>query len=205
MKRALVFGLLIGAGAALHLSQAFGEAGWTTILDGKSLDGWTKIGDANWRAEDGAVVADKTATKGNSFLVSKNSYGDVMICAEFWASDDANSGVYFRCSDPNKITDKTCYEANIYDQREDQTYATGGIVHRGAVKSPTKAGGKWNTYDITMKGSELVVRLNGVETSRINNTELPGPGPITLQFGNRPPKGDPGGAIKWRKVRIKEL
>src|SRR5688500_227636 len=97
MKRALVFGLLIGAGAALHLSQAFGEAGWTTILDGKSLDGWTKIGDANWRAEDGAVVADKTATKGNSFLVSKNSYGDVMIRAEFWASDDANSGVYFRC------------------------------------------------------------------------------------------------------------
>ncbi len=47
--------------------------------------------------------------------------------------------------------------------------------------------------------------VNGVETSRINNTELPGPGPITLQFGNRPPKGDPGGAIKWRKVRIREL
>ena len=64
---------------------------------------------------------------------------------------------------------------------------------------------KLNTYDITVKGSELVVKLNGVETSRINNTELPGPGPITLQFGNRPPKGEPGGAIKWRKLRIREL
>jgi len=31
-------------------------------LDGsnpKTLDNWNRIGDANWRAEDGAIVADK--------------------------------------------------------------------------------------------------------------------------------------------------
>ena len=115
----------------------------------------------------------------------------------------ANSGIYMRCADRAKITDKSCYEANIFDQRPDQTYATGGIVHRGPVKTPVKAGGRWNTYEITMKGSELIVKLNGAETSRINNTELAGPGPIGLQFGNR--GKDPGGAIKWRKVQIKEL
>ena len=196
MKRALVFGLLIGAGAALHLSQAFGEAGWTTILDGKSLDGWTKIGDANWRAEDGAVVADKTATKGNSFLVSKNSYGDVMIRAEFWASDDANSGVYFRCSDPNKITDKTCYEANIYDQRSDPSFGTGAIMHLAKVPSPIKVGGNWSTYEITAKGRQLTVMLNGQKTAELHNG-LYSEGWIGLQHGN--------GTIKFRKVAIKPL
>ena len=30
-------------------------------------------------------------------------------------------------------------------------------------------------------------------------------GLLALQFGNRPPKGEPGGAIKWRKVMIREL
>jgi len=30
-------------------------------------------------------------------------------------------------------------------------------------------------------------------------------GPVALQFGNLPPKGDPGGSIKWRKVQIRPL
>ncbi|HZM35584.1 MAG TPA: hypothetical protein VFC18_13960 [Burkholderiales bacterium] len=30
-------------------------------------------------------------------------------------------------------------------------------------------------------------------------------GPIALQYGTLPPKGEPGGAIKWRKVQIKPL
>ena len=52
---------------------------------------------------------------------------------EFWASDDANSGIFLRCQDPTKITDKSCYEANIFDQRPDPTYGTGGIVHFAEV------------------------------------------------------------------------
>jgi hypothetical protein len=179
------------------------DSKWVTLVDGgKGIENFDRVGDVNWRTEGGAIVGDKG--KGGH-LVSKKSYKDFQLQVEFWADHTTNSGIFMRCLDRSKITDKTCYEANIFDMRADQTYATGGIVHRGAVKSPTKAGGKWNNYDITMKGSELIVRLNGVETSRINSTELPGPGPVTLQFGNRPPKGDPGGAIKWRKVRIKEL
>jgi hypothetical protein len=32
-----------------------------------------------------------------------------------------------------------------------------------------KAGGKWNTYEITAKGSQLTVVLNGVQTVNIQN------------------------------------
>ena len=45
------------------------DAGWITLIDGpKGLDYWNRLGDANWRAEDGAIVADKG--KGG-FLVSE--------------------------------------------------------------------------------------------------------------------------------------
>jgi hypothetical protein len=180
-----------------------GDQGWTTLIDGeKGLENFDRSGDVNWRAEGGAIVGDKG--KGG-FLVSKKDYKDFQLQVEFYAETTTNSGIFMRCATRAKLSDKICYEANIFDMRADQTYATGGIVHRGPVKMPTKAGGKWNTYDISMKGSELVVTLNGVETSRISSNELPWPGPIALQFGNRPPKGDPGGAIKWRKVRIREL
>ena len=32
--------------------------GWTTLINGEEgLDNWHRVGDANWRAEDGAIVA----------------------------------------------------------------------------------------------------------------------------------------------------
>ena len=129
------------------------DAGWITLIDGATgLDNWIRVGDANWRAVDGAIQADKKTEQASSFLVSKNSYTDFQIRVEFWASDDANSGIFMRCADPKAPTDKTCYEANIFDQRPDPTYGTGAIVHIAAVSPMPKAGGKWNTYDITVKG-----------------------------------------------------
>jgi hypothetical protein len=58
-------------------------------------------------------------------------------------------------------------------------------------------------YEITAKGSQLIVVLNGVQTVNINHSQFPD-GPFSLQFGNLE-KGAPGGAIKWRKVQIKPL
>jgi hypothetical protein len=179
------------------------EAGWITLLDGsdpKTLDNWSRTGDANWRAEDGAIVADKG--KGG-FLVSKNSYKDFQIRAEFWADHTTNSGIFMRLSDPKKIGSKTAYEANIYDQREDPSYGTGAIVNFATVSPMPKAGGKWNNFEITVKGSQLIVALNGVQTAKANHSQF-AQGPIALQYGSGP-KGAPGGAIKWRKVQIKPL
>ena len=66
-----------------------------------------------------------------------------------------------------------------------------------------KAGGKWNTYEITAKGSQLTLVLNGIKTVDIQHTQFT-EGFISLQFANRE-KGTPGGAIKWRKVQIRPL
>jgi Domain of Unknown Function (DUF1080) len=179
------------------------DAGWTTLLDGsnpKTLDNWNRVGDANWRTEDGAVVADKG--KGG-YLVSKNSYTDFQIRAEFWADHTTNSGIFIRVTDPKNISSKSAYEVNIYDQRPEPEYGTGAIVNVGKVSPMPKAGGKWNTYEITAKGSQLTVVLNGTKTVDVQNGQFP-KGPISLQFGNLD-KGAPGGPIKWRKVQIKPL
>jgi len=205
MKRLFVIaiGLLVVASTVVGCAQMSGsDSGWITLIDGTSgLDNWNRVGDANWRAEDGAIVADKG--KGG-FLVSKNSYKDFQLRAEFWADHTANSGIYMRCADPKVITDKSCYEANIFDQRPDPTYGTGGIVHIAPVSSMHKAGGRWNTYEITAVGAQLTVVLNGVQTAKVQHSQF-AQGPIALQYGSLPPKGDPGGAIKWRKVQIKPL
>jgi Domain of Unknown Function (DUF1080) len=142
MKRlsAIVTGLLVALSVIGCAHMSGSDAGWTTLIDGtRGMENFDRVGDANWRAEDGAIAADKG--KGGH-LVTKNSYKDFQLRVEFWADHTTNSGVYMRCADPKVITDKSCYEANIYDQRADQTYATGGIVHFAAVAKPMKAGGK---------------------------------------------------------------
>jgi hypothetical protein len=208
MKRLslITMGLLVIGVSVFGCSQQMSgqrETGWVTLLDGsnpKTLDNWNRIGDANWRVEDGAIVADKG--KGGH-LLSKNSYKDFQIRAEFWADHTTNSGIFIRISDPKNVGAKSAYEVNIYDQRPEPDYGTGAIVNFAKVSPMPKAGGKWNTYEITAKGSQLTVVLNGVKTVDIQHGQFP-EGPISLQFGNRD-KGAPGGAIKWRIVQIRPL
>ena len=161
------------------------------------MDGWTPSNDnVNWRVEDGALVADKTKGKGGNHLVTKNSYKDHEIYAEFWTSDDANSGIFVRC-DPKQIGAKTCYEVNIFDTRPDPSYGTGSIVYFTEVSPMPKAGGKWNTFEITAKGRNIIVKLNGKETVEPATTACSSKGHFTLQYGS--------GVVKFRKVAVKPL
>ena len=170
---------------------------WETLIDGPDgLNNWVSIGGGNWRALDGAIVADDKLSS-DAYLVSHNSYKDFQIHAEFWVTADTNSGIYMRCADVRPITDRTCYEANIFDRRPDPTYGTGAIVYLSKVIPMPKAAGKWNTYDITVKGNHITVMLNGVKTAEADDSRLPS-GPVALQYAG-------GGQVKFRKFQIRPL
>jgi hypothetical protein len=176
---------------------------WVTLIDGgQGLDQWNMTGGANWRVADGAIVADR----GNEgYLVSRASYRDFEIRAEFWAEAGTNSGIFVRCADPAKPAADTCYEVNVWDTRPDPKYGTGAIVNYAAVAVPlvNKAGGHWNTYEITARGTALTVKLNDVVTVRLNDRKHAS-GPFALQYAPGA-DGKTGGAIKWRKVQIRSL
>lgn len=194
---AFVPALLLAALSLGGCASPGGDAGWQTLIDGsKGLENWSNVGGANWRAEDGAVVADRRPGTDGTFLLSRNSYKDFQIRTEFWVSDDANSGIYMRCSDVRPMTDRTCYEANVFDRRPDPTYGTGAIVHLAKVDPMPKAGGKWNTYDITVKGNRITVLLNGIKTAEAEDGKLAS-GPVALQYA--------GGVVKFRKFQIRPL
>jgi hypothetical protein len=193
MNRSLMTALgLTLAVAALPAPTTAQAAGWTTLFDGSSLDGWNPIGNANWQLGDGAV----SATSGSGFLVSQRSYGDFELTLDFWVDEPANSGVFIRCSDPQNVVDTNCYEVNIYDTRADQTYRTGGIVHIAAPTSVINTGGKWNSYTIRAQGDRLVVVLNGTQTVDVRDSQF-ARGPIALQYG--------AGTVGFRNVRIRTL
>ena len=207
MKRAFALTAVVAMVACADMHIPGMGNGWETLIDGeKGLENFDQVGDANWRAEGGAIVADKGKS---GFLVSKKSYKDFEIRAEFYAEADTNSGIYIRCSSRQKLSGNgadTCYEVNIWDTRPDPKYGTGAIVDVAAVAVPlqNKAGGHWNTYEVTAKGPLMTARLNGVQTASGQHTKLP-EGPIGLQFAAGGANGAQGGPIKWRKVQIRPL
>jgi hypothetical protein len=60
-----------------------------------------------------------------------------------------------------------------------------------------KAGGKWNTYEITAKGPTFTVTLNGTRTVDGARDSQHGSGRIALQYG--------AGVVKFRKVEVRPL
>ena len=185
---------LIGFTALSAKSQT--GPGWIQVFDGKTLENFVPNSDANWRVEDGLIISDKKNVKGNPSLVTKNSYTDFQIYAEFWVSDDANSGIYIRITNPKSVSSKSAYEVNIFDQRPEPKYGTGAIVDVAAVNPMPKAGGKWNTFEITAKGPLMTVVMNGTKTSEGKDDKFTS-GPFGLQHG--------AGTIKWRKVAVRPL
>jgi len=185
---------LAGLAAVSLVGPAFGKDHFKPLFNGKTLDGWTQVGDANWRVSDGLIWADQG--KGG-FLVSAESYRNFDLRAEFWVSPDANSGIFIRCSDRAKISATSAYEVNIYDTRPDPSYGTGAIVDVAKVSPIPKAGGQWNVMNIHAHGETFSVELNGEKTVDSARDAKHADGPIALQFGI--------GVVKFRSVEIARL
>src|SRR4029450_4095760 len=85
-------------GCAHRVPAAFGEhVGWNSLLDGKTLSGWS--GDQNWKVEDGAIVVESTCEKptGTIYLVWQGGEAaDFELKMEMMGTGNINGGVQYR-------------------------------------------------------------------------------------------------------------
>lgn len=170
------------------------EVTWVNLFAGHDLSSFTEVGGSSWSIVDDYVEA--TEGTENGFLVTRGSYGDVQVQAEIWASPEANSGIFMRCQDGANIAAATCYEVNIFDQREDQTYRTGGIVNFAEPMAQMDAADQWSTFDIVMEGDHLVVRMNDTLMVDSNDASF-ARGPIAFQWG--------AGTVRFRNIKLRPL
>ena len=196
---AIVAASLVVTLTVFGCAQYSPSEGWVTLIDGNTgLDNFNRLGGANWHAADGAIQADRSTTKGSSVLVSKRTFKDFEVYAEFWADEDTNSGLYIRCTKPDHVSSASAYEAQIWDKNPNPSSSTGALLPVATVPVPPiyKTGGRWNTYEIYAKGPQITVKLNGVVTVHVQDSKYPS-GAIGLQQN--------AGLIKWRKVLVREL
>lgn len=187
MIRCLVAALLFRAGLAAAAPLA--------LFDGNSLAGWQTQGDIQWTVVDGMLVA---SGEGQGFLSSDSEYGDFYLRVEFWVDATTNSGIFIRCKDRARIHPDTCYELNIYDHHPRQEARTGAIVFKYMPPlARVDTVDRWNTYEVTARGQQLEVSVNGVLTAVLEDAD-PTPGFLALQHWER-------GTVKFRNIELRRL
>ena len=179
------------SGPAPDSAVAGNEPAAARTYTAEALLAWPRAGEANWRVADGGAVQADAGSGG--YLVTPDDYADFDISVEFWVTPEANSGVFVRCTDPSAPGAANCYEVNIFDQRPDQTYRTGGIVNVAAPSRVVYTGGRWNRMEVSARGPELRVVLNEQPVVEVRDERLP-EGRIALQYGS--------GTVLFRNVRI---
>ena len=209
--------IVLTALALISAPALAAEAGFTTLFDGKSLDGWTLVGktDAGYIIEDGNLVCPE---KGGGNLMSNKDYANFVLRFEFKMRADTNNGVGIR-SPLNGHVSTLGMEMQIID--------TSGPVYskmklrpeqlHGAVYDviPARTGffkplGEWNEEEITANGRRIKVVLNGVIILDVDLDIVKEPEVLKKHPGLARTSGRVGflGHNSWiaiRNIRIKEL
>ena len=160
-------GLIVFALLASPVMRA--EDGFTSLFDGKSLDGWTLVGktEPGYIIEDGNLVCPE---KGGGNLMSNKDYANFVLRFEFKMRADTNSGIGIR-SPLNGRVSMVGMEIQIIDTsgpvyskmklRPEQLHGTvyDVIPARTGFLKPL---GEWNEEEITANGRRIKIVLNGV-------------------------------------------
>jgi hypothetical protein len=214
--------LILGFAVAIAMIAIAEEPEWTALFDGKTMDGWVqKNGTATYRVEDGAIIGTTTPGSPNSFLCSKDSYGDFELTFEVKLfNPELNSGVQIRSQTAPPENDEAFGRVNgpqveIEASGENGAEAgyvygeaSGGWMTSEAKLVPTKVfvDGDWNRYRIVAQGARIQTWINGKPMEDLVDEEKLSSHPsgfIGLQVhgvGDRGPF-----QVAWRDIRIREL
>ncbi len=182
------------ASAANSLAPAEIAEGWVLLFDGETTFGWMPRGNAQWLVANGELTTQPGS--GAGMLATTTEFADFELKADFWIDDTANSGVFLRAPTQGDITALNAYEVNIYDAHA--TWPTGSINEIGRAQGAPKSAGQWNSYHLTARGSELIVRLNGATVLEARDPKH-ARGTIALQQYNGQ------GTVKFRNLKLRPL
>jgi hypothetical protein len=213
LSQKLFAGLAVVAALVCN-SFAADDEGFVSLFDGKTLTGWQGAV-TGYLVEDDAIVCDP---KKGGFLYTDKEYGDFVLRLEFKLTPGANNGIGIRTpmgGDPAyvgmelQVLDDT---AKQYEKLKEYQYhgSIYGVV--AAKRGHQKPVGEWNTQEITVKGKQVKIVLNGetIVDADIEKASTP----KTID-GNKHPglereKGficfcGHGAKVSFRNIKIKEL
>ena len=189
--------------------------GFYPLFNGKDLTGWT--GNLNgYQAEDGMIVVHPEKSSGN--LYTENIYADFVLRFDFQLTPGANNGIGIRAP----LSGDAAYlgmEIQVLDNEHPKYAQLQPYQYHGSVYGviPAKRGfllpaGQWNTEEISIRGDEIKVTLNGTvitegnlsaagKNGTMDHKEHPG---LLRKEGHIGFLGH-GDVVRFKNIRIKKM
>jgi hypothetical protein len=198
------------------------------LFDGKTLDGWeVRGGFAKYHVEDGAIVGTTVEGSSNTFLCTKQEYGDFSLEFEVKVDPPLNSGVQIRSHTYDKDTTVAVWRNGVHQSQEHKAGEVYG--YQVEIASGTQSGsiwdearrdmwlydggqdpnaskafkdGQWNTFRIYCSGDLIRTSVNGMPCAEMRDP-LDQRGFIALQVHSY--EGAQPAQVRWRDIRIVDL
>ena len=193
------------ASALVMTASAEPEEGFTSIFDGKTLDGW-KIGGepANIKVEDGAIVANGNCT--HAFYMGKDGkakYKDFELRADIMTKPNSNGGFFIHTDFQDKGWPAKGYEVQVNNTQSDWR-KSGGLYGVVDNKEPFEDN-TWMKYVIRVEKGKITVSINGKDLVK---DYVPEEGKSKLQAEGGTfaiQAHDPGSTTLYKNIRVKKL
>ena len=180
------------------------DAKWVSLFDGKTMDGWEKVGkaDSNWEVADGALAGSGAASM---LVCTKGPYKNFKYRAEVKINDKGNSGLYFRSTRNPGFSDG--YEAQI-DSTHSDPIRTGSLYGMCHVYKRLVEPDAWFKYELEVRDdiwrgkamTRIKITINGDELFEYMDFAT------TFKEGHFAfQQHDPGSKVLIRKVEVMEL
>lgn len=227
-KITLTFWLL-----ALTCMATTAQAQWKDLFDGKTLDGWeVHSGTAMYKVEDGTIVGTAVLGSPNTFLCTKEKYGDFILEFEVKNDTELNSGVQFRSLIADKEMtmsgtrpDGSKYEhkipadrvygyqveisneaqgesGNVYDKARRAVFLDDFSDNPEAHKAYKD--NSWNRYLVVCKGNSIRTWVNGIPCADFSDN-VTARGIIGLQVHQVSRDNFKPYQVRWRNIRLLQL
>ena len=206
---ALVATLVATLTAAVPTFAADDEAGFKSLMDGKTFDGWKVTTDnpGTWTIKDGAFVAN--GNKAHLYYVGdEKPFKNFHLKVDVMTDPISNGGIYFHTKYQADDWPRAGIECQVNNTHGDwkKTGSLYDIVNTGLT---TAQDNKWWTQEIIVEGNKVTVLVDGKQVLQYiepAGTQAGAKYERKLNEGTFCLQGhDPKSTIRYKNIRVKRL
>lgn len=189
------------------------DDGWEMLFNGSDFSNFEQLnGEATFLVEDGVMVGISKLNTPNSFLATKQTYGDFILEFDVLVENGLNSGVQFRSLSKADHNNGRVHGYQCEIETSSRKWA-GGVydeARRGWLYPLTRnekgrnafVPGEWNHYRIEAIGPYIRTWVNGIQCTNLVD-DMTSEGFIAFQVHGIGNKEQEGKTVKWKDIKIK--
>lgn len=197
------------ATAAFNMSAADTEEGFTSLMDGKTFDGWKVTTDSpsTWTIKDGAFVANGKVAH-LYYVGDDKPFKNFHLKVDVMTDTNSNGGIYFHTKYQAEGWPRTGIECQVNNTHGDWK-KTGSLYDIANTGLTVAQDNKWWTQEIIVQGNKVLVLIDGKKVLEYNEPTGAQPNKDytrKLDEGTFCLQGhDPKSTIRYKNIRVKRL